>query len=116
VVIVKGICFLVIGFALVVSYQSNPLGTILIGGVAMLIYIYIKSHKNRISGKSSGLLFQKGNATVSSPTNDLMTLLMIQTILDRGSQRDNPPTNEINAEKEAMESLKHEVLALFEED
>lgn len=115
---VKGMCFLIIMFALFISYQSNPLGTILIGGVFILIYAYLKSRKNRGSGRGSGgLLFRKGSSSVSSPSNDLMTLLMVQAILDRGSQNNNTPSNkEKNTEKNEMERLKQEVLSLFEEE
>ena len=112
----KGMCFLIIGFALIISYQSNPIATILIGGACILIYLFFKSRKNGNSRRGSGLLFRKGSNPVSSPINDLMTLLMVQAILDRGSPQGNPPSNEKTKEVNDIEQLKHEVLALFEED
>ena len=112
----KGLCFLVIGLAFVISYQSNPLGTIIMGGVGILIYAFFKSRKSRSLGRGSGIIYRKGSASTSSPATDLMTLLMVQAILDRGSRCDNHPSNEKNAENKEMESLKREVLALFNED
>ena len=109
----KGLCFLVIGLALVISFQNNPLGTILMGGVGILIYAFLKSRKNRTSG--GGLIFRKG-ATSVSPSHDLMTLLMVQAILDRNSRHDRPPSSDGNAKDTEIERLKHEVLALFEEE
>lgn len=109
----KGLCFLVIGFALIMSYQSNPLGTILMGGVGIVIYAFLKSRKNRASG--GGLIYRKGSASVS-PSQDLMTLLMVQAILDRGSRHDGPLSSDEVSENTEIERLKHDILALFEEE
>lgn len=90
------------------------------GGIAILIYAFFKSRKNRGSARGSSLIYRKGSASVSSPTNDLMTLLMIQAILDQGSYgsqyKQSPIHNENHTEKNEMERLKQEVLALFGEE
>jgi hypothetical protein len=111
----KGMCFLVIAFALIFSYQSNPLGTILIGGGGILIYALFKFRKSKNTTRRRGGIFRKGIGSNSAPIEDLVSLLVVQNLLGKSSQtvQDTIPQSSVQKKNE-IEQMKQEVLALFD--
>jgi hypothetical protein len=111
----KGMCFMIVAFALILSYQKNPLGTIIIGGIGIAIYAVFKSRKKG-TGSRRGWIFNKGRAHQISQMDDLIKLLVVQNFLN-----DRRETVETREEKEPsknfkdLEKIKNETLSLFDE-
>lgn len=111
----KGMCLIVVGLAFFMVYQTNPMGTLIITGVILAGYAYIKS-KKRGSPRRTGLFFGKGRSMQeSSPVNEIMTMFLVQQILDKN--RDKPSssqTQEKDLEIIELEQKKQEILSLLE--
>jgi hypothetical protein len=112
----KGMCLLVIAFGLFISYQSNPLGTILIGGGAIIVYAIFKFRKNKSMTRRRGGLFRKGTGSIQTPLEDLVSLLVVQNLLGKDPHPyDVPPKQKLGQKENEIERIKQEVLALFDE-
>jgi hypothetical protein len=115
VVKLKGMCFLVIAFALILSYQKNPFATIITGGIGILIYAVFKSRKKG-TGPRRGWVFNKGSSHQHSQIDDLIKLLLVQNFLNNRrepekTQVEQEPSININN----LEEMKNEILSLFDE-
>jgi hypothetical protein len=110
----KLLCYFVLILGLILFYQQNPLYAIIIIGVLLAGYLYIKSRKSRSSG--GGLFgFMKGNPSQQNPDMDnLITMVMLQQLLN-SSNTQNSREHEKNSEEEKIEKTKQEILELFDE-
>lgn len=111
----KGMCFLVIAFALILSYQNNPFGTIITGSIGILIYAVFKLRKKG-TGPRRGWVFNKGSSHQHSQMDDLIKLLVVQNFLNNGREPEKirevqEPSRNINN----LEEMKNEILSLFDE-
>ena len=116
----KGMCLIVIGLAFFMVYQTNPMGTLIIAGVILAGYVYIKSRKRGVP-RRTGLFFGKGVRSMeeSSPVNEVMTMLLVQQLLDKN--RDNTKLSskqsqekDWNKRTKKLEQKKQEILSLLE--
>lgn len=100
-------------------YQTNPVFTIIIVVVALGIYIFYKS---KTSGSGSGISrFLSGRTYQQENRNmdDLITLVMLQQLLDSSPEERMLGHLDQNLKKtqdERLEKMKNEVLELLEED
>ena len=116
----KGMCLIVVGLAFFMVYQTNPMGTLIIAGVILAGYAYIKSRK-RGGPRRTGLFFGKGVRSMqeSSPVNDIMTMFLVQQILDKNHDKLSSSQSQEKDQKEKKEILeleqkKQEILSLLE--
>lgn len=116
----KGMCLIVVGLAFFMVYQTNPMGTLIIAGVILAGYIYIKSRK-RGGSRRTGLFFGKGVRSMeeSSPINEVMTMLLVQQLLDKNrdsTKLSSAQTQEKDWKKRTkkLEVKKQEILSLLE--
>ena len=116
----KGMCLIVVGLAFFMVYQTNPMGTLIIAGVILAGYVYIKSRK-RGGPRRTGLFFGKGVRSMeeSSPVNEIMTMLLVQQLLDKN--RDNTKLSskqsqekDWNKRTKKLEQKKQQILSLLE--
>ena len=110
-------CLIVVGLAFFMVYQTNPMGTLIIAGVILAGYAYIKSRKRGAPGRT-GLFFGKGVRAMqesSSPVNEIMTLFLVQQILYKSRDKlANSQTKEPDQEILELEQKKQEMLSLLE--
>lgn len=112
----KGICILIIGLAFILSYQKNPLGTIIIGGVSILIYAFFKSRK-RTTKRRGGWAFSKSRPYRQSHMEDLINLLIVQNYLKERTEPSRRQEEQNSSPKlQEIEALKNQILSLFDED
>jgi curved DNA-binding protein CbpA len=112
---VKGMCFMIVAFALILSYQNNPLGTIIVGGIGIVIYVFFKSRKKG-TGSRRGWIFNKGRAHQASQMDDLIKLLVVQNFLnDRRETEKRPEEKQPSSNFKDLEKIKNETLSLFDE-
>lgn len=113
----KGMCLIVVGLAFFMVYQTNPMGTLIIAGVILAGYAYIKSRKRGVP-RRTGLFFGKGVRSMqesSSPVNDIMTMFLVQQILDKNRDKlSSSQTQEQDQEILELEQKKQEILSLLE--
>ena len=112
----KGICILVIAFALLLSYQNNPIGTIIIGGVSVLIYAFFKLKKG---GAGSGRIwgFNSGSSNQNSQMEDLINLLVVQNYLKNIPEKNRQQEEEPQSPKmQEIKAIKNQILSLFDEE
>ena len=116
VVRMKGICILVIAFALLLSYQNNPIGTIIIGGASVLIYAFFKLRKGSAGGgRSWG--FNRGTSYQHSQMEDLINFLVVQNYLKNTTEPNRRCEEEPQSPKfQEIETIKSEILSLFDEE
>ncbi|MFX1320793.1 MAG: hypothetical protein ACFFBZ_15120 [Promethearchaeota archaeon] len=115
----KSICCVVLIVVFLMYYQTNPVFTIIIVVVALGIYIFYKS---KTSGSGSGISrFLSGRTYQQENRNmdDLITLVMLQQLLDSSPEERMLGHLDQNLKKtqdERLEKMKNEVLELLEED
>ena len=108
-------CFLVVALALILSYQKNPFGTIMIGGIGILMYVLYKSRK-RSNGTRRGWVFNKGSSHQRSQMEDLINLLVVQSFLKNTIESEKPQEQPKPSKKLSdLEKMKNEILSLFDE-
>jgi hypothetical protein len=111
----KGMCFLVVAFALILSYQKNPFGTIIIGGIGIFIYAAFKLRKKG-NGSRRGWVFNKGRDHQTSQMDDLIKLLVVQNFLNDGRKTEKRrEEKEPSRDFKDLEKIRNETLALFDE-
>lgn len=111
----KGMCFLVIAFALILSYQKNPFGTIIAGGIGLMVYAFFKSRKKG-AGTRRGWVFNKGGSPQHSQMEDLISLLVVQSLLkNRIEPEEKKERREPSSKFQELETMKKEILSLFDE-
>lgn len=110
----KVLCYFVLIIGLFLFYQQNPLYAIIIIGVLLVGYLYIKSRKSRAGG--GGLFgFMKGNQPQQNADMDnLITVILLQQLLNSSSTQYSQEKKK-NPEEEKIEKTKQEILELFDE-
>ncbi len=109
-------CLIVIGLAFFMVYQTNPMGTLIIAGVILAGYAYIKSRKKG-SSRRKGVFFGKGVRSMqeNSPINEIMTMFLVQQILDKNREKlSSSESQEKDQEILELEQKKREILSLLE--
>jgi hypothetical protein len=112
----KGMCLIVIGLAFFMVYQTNPMGTLIIAGVILAGYAYIKSRKKG-GTRRNGVFFGKGVRSMqeNSPINEIMTMFLVQQILDKNREKlSSSESQEKDQEILELEQKKREILSLLE--
>ena len=115
----KGMCLIVVGLSFFMVYQTNPMGTLIIAGVILAGYAYIKSRK-RGAPRRTGLFFGKGVRSMqeSSPVNEIMTMFLVQQILDKNRDLLSSQSQEKDQKEKKeileLEQKKQEILSLLE--
>jgi hypothetical protein len=112
----KGMCLIVVGLAFFMVYQTNPVGTLIIAGVILAGYAYIKSRKKGGS-RRNGVFFGKGVRSMqeSSQVNEIMTMFLVQQLLDKNHDKlIQPQPREQDQEILKLEEKKQEILSLLE--
>ena len=113
----KGFCLVAVVIAMLMFYQKEPVYTLVIIGVGLLVYLFYKARKS-----GNGLLgvFMSGNQTSQDRNfDDLMALMMLQQLLSNNSQ-DSGASREILEEnqkrREEIDKIQGEVLDLLDSD
>jgi hypothetical protein len=113
----KGYCYIALILGFFVFYQQNPMYAIIIIVLFIGVYLFFKS---RSSGSSRGVFgfFSGKNAQQDSRMDDLITLMMIQQLMNSSLENND---NRVDYEKkkeqdQQIDKIKQEVLELLEED
>ena len=113
----KGFCLIAIIVAMLMFYQKEPLYTVIIIGVGMVIYFVYKAKKS-----GNGLLgaFFSGNQShQDSRLDDLIALMMLQQLSSTNPQNNNASqqiSEEARKRRETIDRTQKEVLDLLSSD
>jgi len=114
---VKGFCYIVLILGFFIFYQQNPVYSIIIIVLFIGVYLFFKS---RSSGSSKGVFgfFSGKNAQQGNRMEDLITLMVIQQLMNTSSQNnDYTNKNDEKAEKDKqIDKIKQDILDLLEEN
>jgi hypothetical protein len=114
----KGFCYIALILGFFIFFQQNPVYAIVIIVIFIGVYIFFKSRKSGSQGGVFGF-FSGKNAQQESRMDDLITLMMIQQLLNSPSENsDNRRSKKVdftNDHEEQIEKIKQEVLGLLEE-
>ncbi|MFW9820708.1 MAG: hypothetical protein ACFFE5_13955 [Candidatus Thorarchaeota archaeon] len=113
----KGYCYIGLILGFFIFYQQNPMYAIIIIVLFIGVYLFFKS---RSSGSRKGVFgfFSGKNTQQDSRMDDLITLIMIQQLMNLPSESSDDRINiEKSKEKDQqIDKIKQEVLELLEED
>lgn len=110
---IKGLILVVLAIGFFMFYQQSPVYAIIIIGIFIAGYIFIKSRKSG-SGISG---FLKGKSSQSNNhMDDLITLMMLQQLTNNSSSRiEEVDATKDNEHENYIEKVKQETLALLDE-
>ncbi len=113
----KGFCLIAIVVAMLMFYQREPIYTIIIIGIGLVIYIFYKSRKG---GKGiMGAFFSGNQSQHDGRMDNLITLMMLQQLSSTSSQG-NSASHQISEDarkrREAIDKTQKEVLELLSGD
>lgn len=113
----KGYCYIALILGFFIFYQQNPMYAIIIIVLFIGVYLFFKS---RSSGSSRGMFgfFSGKNAQQDNRMDDLITLIMIQQLMNSTSESsDNRVIDDKKKEQDQqIDKIKQEVLELLEEE
>ena len=114
---VKGFCLIAIVVTMLMFYQKEPLYTVVIIGIGVVIYFVDKAKK---SGNGLlGTLFSGNQSQQDSRLDDLIALMMLQQLTSANSQN-NSATRQISEEarkrRETIDKTQKEMLDLLSSD
>lgn len=113
----KGYCYIALILGFFIFYQQNPIYAIIIIVLFIGVYLFFKS---RSSGSNRGVFgfFSGKNTQQDNRMDDLITLMMIQQLMNSPSESsDNRINNDKRKEEDQqIDKIKQEVLELLEED
>lgn len=114
----KGYCYIALIIGFFVFYQQNPMYAIIMIVLFVGVYLFFKSRKSGSHGWRFGFFSGKGAQQQDSRMDDLITLMMIQQLMNTPSQdTDNRMYEESKKDRENdIEKVKQEVLDLLDED
>ncbi len=102
---------LAIGFFM--FYQQSPVYAIIIIGIFIAGYIFVKSRK---SGSGIGGFLKGKSAQPNNHMDDLITLIMLQQLTNNTNSRlDSIEERDNNDHEKHIEKIKQETLALLDE-
>ncbi len=112
----KGYCYIALIIGFFVFYQQNPVYAIVIIALFIGVYLFFKSRKQGGKGGIIGF-FSGKNVQQDNRMDDLITLMMIQQLLNTPSQEAENRIKEqdINNTKVEKEKIKQEILDLLED-
>ncbi|MFX1304395.1 MAG: hypothetical protein ACFE9X_13650 [Promethearchaeota archaeon] len=112
----KGFCYIVLIIGFFVFYQQNPVYAIIIIVLFIGVYLFFKSRSS--SGRGVFGFLSGKQPQQESKIDDLITLMMIQQLMNSSSQNsDNQTRDEKKKEHEQhIDKIKKEVLDLLEDD
>ncbi|MBY9008303.1 MAG: hypothetical protein KGD74_00395 [Candidatus Lokiarchaeota archaeon] len=113
----KGFCLIAIVVAMLMFYQKEPVYTVVIIGIGVVIYFVYKSKK---SGKGLlGGFFSGNQSQQDSRIDDLIALMMLQQFSSTNPQN-NSASHQISEDarrrREAIDKTQKEVLDLLSSD
>ena len=113
----KGFCLIAVVVAMLMFYQKEPVYTIIIVGVGLVLYLYYKAKK---SGKGFlGSFFSGNQSSQERNFDDLVALMMLQQLISSNPQN-NTASKQISEEskkrREEIEKTQKEVLDLLSID
>lgn len=113
----KGFCLIAIVVAMLMFYQKEPVYTVVIIGIGVVIYFVYKSKK---SGKGLlGGFFSGNQPQQDSRIDDLIALMMLQQLSSTNPQN-NSASHQISEDarrrREAIDKTQKEVLDLLSSD
>ncbi len=113
----KGFCYIVLILGFFIFYQQNPVYSIVIIVLFIGVYLFFKS---RSSGSHNGVFgfFSGKNAQQGNRMDDLITLMVIQQLMNKSSQNNEYTIkNDRKEEKDKqIDKIKQEVLELLDEN
>lgn len=114
----KGYCYIALIIGFFVFYQQNPMYALVMIALFVIVYLYFKSRKAGSSGGKFGFFSGKGNQQHDSRMDDLITLMMIQQLINSPAHdTDNHISEDSRKTREAqIEKSRQEVLALLDEE
>lgn len=112
----KGYCYIVLIIGFFVFYQQNPVYAIVIIALFIGVFLFFKSRKS--SSRRFGFFSGKSAQHQESRIDDLVTLMVIQQLLNTNSQdSDTRVYNDSERDrKQQIDKIKQEVLNLLDED
>ena len=112
----KGFCYIALIIGFFVFYQQNPVYAIIVIALFVGVYLFFKSRSS--GSRSRGLGFFSGkNTQQDSKIDDLITLMMIQQLMNSPSQKsDNQIQDNKEKEDKHIDKIKEEVLELLEDN
>lgn len=112
----KGLCYIALIIGFFMFYQQNPMYAIIVIALFVGVYIFFKSRSSRSRGRGLGF-FSGKNVQQDSKIDDLITLMMIQQLMNSPSQtNNNQGQNKKEEEDEHIDKIKKEVLELLEDN
>jgi hypothetical protein len=111
----KGYCYIALAIGFFMFYQQNPMYAVVVIGIFIVGYIFVKSRRK---GSGSGVSrFLSGKAPQSnSNIDDLITLMMLQQLTNNSNSELRRVEEQTDDEHERyIEKVKQETLALLDE-
>jgi len=114
----KGYCYIALVISFFIFYQQNPMYALVMIALFIIVYIYFKSRRAGSSSGKFGFFGGRGNQAHDSRMDDLITLIMVQQLLNFSSpDTDNHMYEDSKkSRKEQIEKTQQEVLELLEEE
>ena len=109
----KGLILVVLAIGFFMFYQQSPMYAIIIIGIFIAGYIFIKSRK---SGSGIGGFLKGKSAQPNNHMDDLITLMMLQQLTNNSNSRiENIDETRNNKHEEHIEEVKQKALALLDD-
>ena len=110
----KGFCYIALILGFFIFYQQNPLYAIIIIVLFLGVYLFFKSRKASGSGPFS--FFSGNQAQQNTQIDDLITLMMLQQLMNSNGNREHPKNEKEQENKKNIDRIKNEVLELLDEE
>ncbi|MFX1364520.1 MAG: hypothetical protein ACFFCE_19440 [Promethearchaeota archaeon] len=112
----KGLCYIILIIGFFIFFQQNPVYAIIC--IVLFIGVYLLFRSRSLSSSRGVLGFLTGNhSQQDSRINDLITLMMVQQLLNSHNDQDlNIPKYNNQDKKDYIEKIKNEVLELLDEE
>jgi len=115
----KGMCYIILIVAFLMFYQREPVFSVIILGMIVGIYLFLRSRRSTRRGKSKGILgsFLGGNQYQENQMDNLITLMMVQQLFqnsNKSANLDRQDKPSISEKEKNIEKTKNEILDLFE--
>ena len=114
-IIIKGYCYIALIIGFFIFYQQNPMYALIVIGVFIVGYIFVKSRR---SGSGyAGSRFLSGKAPPhNSNIDDLITLMILQQLNNNTNSEIKKLEEQAETENDKyIEKIKQETLALLDE-
>lgn len=112
----KGFCYIALIIGFFVFYQQNPMYAIIVIVLFVGVYLFFKTRSSGSKGRGLGF-FSRKNTQQDSKMDDLITLMMIQQLMNSPSQKsDNQIQDNKEKEDKHIDKIKEEVLELLEDN